>query len=495
MEKSVLQGKSLFVRAAILFIICSVTSIILSGCTTETKINNGSLVVFKDVTIIDAVNGAREHQSVVISGNRIVKAGPAKKIKKPSGAFVVDGRGKFLIPGLWDAHMHLTNSSVIAPAMFPLLIANGITYIRDTAAELQLIKPLLEQAEKASESEGMAPAVFFTGPHLDGKQLSWSSSVSAVSAAKARMIIDSLITAGVDQLKIYDLLPAEVFLDVMTYAKSKGLKVSAHVPLTMDVIEASKAGLGSMEHMYNLEFACSSDWDSLLQARHKMIYEGAQMHGNDLRESIYHAQRMHSFKTQDAERRTQVLKTLAENNTWQVPTLVILAEAEHRIYAREDFKKTFRYLPEPARSEWLKASEKRFDQTPSEEGLAHAQWAYDMIPRLVEFGIAIMAGTDMPLANLTPGFSLHEELVLLVRSGLNPMQAIESATLKPAQFLGIDNQQGSISEGMLADVVLLDANPLDDIRNTQRINAVMRNGFLHTREKLDRILSDLENQN
>lgn len=489
MKKSFMR-KIFLCKGAIIFFV--VYSIFIEGCTSETERNIGESIVFKDVTVIDAVDGSREHQSVVVRGNRIVKTGPVNEIKNPSDAAIIDCRGKYLIPGLWDAHMHLTNSNVIAPAMYPLLIVNGITYIRDTAAELQLIKPLLEEAEKASRSEGMAPDVFFTGPHLDGKQLSWSSSVSAVTADKAHMIIDSLIIAGVDQLKIYDLLPKEVCIDALAYAKSKGLKVSAHVPLTMDVIEASKAGLASMEHMYNLEMSCSSDWDSLLQARRKMISNGSKMHGNDLREGIYRAQRLHSFKTQDDERRELVLKTLAENNTWQVPTLVILAEAEHKVYAREDYKKTFRYLPEPARSEWLKASEKRVEQPPSEEGLAHARWAYDMIPRLVKSGIGIMAGTDMPLANLIPGFSLHEELALLVRSGLTPLQAIESATLKPAQFFGIDNEQGSISEGMLADIVLLDANPLDDIKNTQRINAVMRNGFLHTREKLDRILSDLE---
>ncbi|MDD4108433.1 MAG: amidohydrolase family protein, partial [Prolixibacteraceae bacterium] len=131
-------------------------------------------------------------------------------------------------------------------------------------------------------------------------------------------------------------------------------------------------------------------------------------------------------------------------------------------------------------------------QSPSEVGLAHSYWAYDMIPRLVETGINIMAGTDMPLALLTPGFSLHEELALLVKYGLTPMQAIEAATLKPAEYYGLEDQQGSIAEGMMADLVVLDANPLEDITNTLKINAVMRNGFLHTRDDLDDILSQLE---
>jgi len=398
-----------------------------------------------------------------------------------------------MIPGLWDAHVHLTNSENLMPAMFPLLIVNGITYVRDTAAELDLILPLLKEAEEASRLSGMASGIYITGPHMDGLQLSWASSVSAVTVEQARFIVDCLIRAGVDQLKVYDLLAPEICFEVLSLAKSKGYKVSAHVPLAMDVIEVSNAGLGSMEHMYNLEMSCSSDWDSLLKARQKMIKEGAGLSGRELREKIYHAQRLHSFKTQDEQRREIVLKTLADNDTWQVPTLTIIAPAEHRIFARDDYRKTFRYLPEPTRSEWEKGAMVRAEQTPSEEELAHAYWAYDMIPRLVKAGIGIMAGTDMPLAHLTPGFSLHEELALLVHAGLTPLQALESATLRPAQFFGLENQQGSITKGMMADLVLLEANPLEDITNTRRIWAVMRDGHLHTRDKIDEILAQLEN--
>ncbi len=269
--------------------------------------------------------------------------------------------------------------------------------------------------------------------------------------------------------------------------------MSAHVPLEMDVIEASNAGLTSMEHMYNLEMSCSSDWDSLLTARRKMIAEGMDKPGQVLREEIYRAQRLHSFQTQDEDRRELVLGTLAGNGTWQVPTLVIIAQDEHRMYMRKDWQETFRFLPRKLSKKWQAEALKRSQLPASEEGLAHSAWAYDMVKRLNEAGIGIMAGTDMPLSLLTPGFSLHEELALLVRAGLSPIQAIESATLNPAKYFGLENQQGTIDEGMLADLILLDANPLDDIRNTLQINAVMLNGRLHTRNHLDKILHRLEN--
>ena len=465
---------------------------VFTGCISGGSGDKENIFVFKDVSVIDAINGLRLEQTVIIRGNQIVEAGPAKEVRVPSGATVIDCKGKYLIPGLWDAHIHITNTEALRPVMLTLFIVNGITYVRDTGATLHSILPIRKKAEELAMTNGMAPRVFMTGPHMDGLQLSWESSVSAVSVEQARFIIDCLINAGVDELKVYDLLKPEVCFEVLSTGRNKGFRVSSHVPLGMDVIEASNAGLSSMEHMYNLEMSCSSEWESLLKARQKMIAEGSGKSGRELRESIYRAQRLPAFKTQDETRRNLVLKTLAENKTWQVPTLAIIAQAEHRIFARDDWQQTFRYLPEPVRSEWMRSAIARTNQSPSEEDLAHASWAYDMIPRLVEAGVGIMAGTDMPLALLTPGFSLHEELALLVRSGLTPLQAIEAATLRPAQYFRLEHQQGSIAKGMMADLVLLDANPLEDITNTQKIWAVMRNGFLHTREKLDEILNQME---
>lgn len=477
------------IHVIITFFLC----FFITGCSTGSSGDSEAVFVFKDVSVIDAVNGLRPGQIVIVRGNKIVEAGPVEEHKAPSGATIIDCKGKYLIPGLWDAHVHLTNTEALRPVMLSLFIVNGITYVRDTGAALNSVLPLRKKAEEAAQTEGMAPHVFITGPHMDGLQLSWESSVSAVSVEQARFIIDCLTNAGVDELKVYDLLSPEVCLEVLSTGRSKGFRVCSHVPLSMDVIEASNAGLSSMEHMYNLEMSCSSDWKSLLKARRKMIAEGSEKSGRELREYIYRAQRLHAFKTQDEARRDTVLKTLAKNNTWQVPTLVIIAQAEHKIFAREDWRRTFRYLPEPVRSDWEKTAIAKTNQSPTEEDLAHASWAYDMIPRLVEAGIGIMAGTDMPLALLTPGFSLHEELALLVQAGMTPLQAIEAATLRPAQYFRLENQQGSIAKGMMADLVLLDANPLEDITNTKKINSVMRNGFLHTRNRLDEILAQLEN--
>ncbi len=470
-------------------VVC-LSTLLITGCS-----DGSETIVFENVSVIDAVDGYRSGQIVVVRENMIVEAGPAGRVRVPSGSTVIDGSGKYLIPGLWDAHVHVTNTRAMRNSMFPLFIVNGITYVRDTAATLESILSMRQDAEEASEASGMAPKVYMIGPHMDGPKLSWDSSVSAVTPVQARFIINCLINAGVDELKVYDLIPPAVALEVFAAGRELGYRVSSHVPLGMDVIEASNAGLSSMEHMYNLEMACSADWDSLLQARQRMIAEYTGESGNRLRQDIYRAQRLHAFRTQDEERRAEVLQTLARNDTYQVPTLAIVAQEEHRIFARDDYRDLFRYLPKTVRDDWEKSAERRSAQQQSEESMAHALWAYDMVPRIAEAGIRIMAGTDMPLAHLIPGFSLHEELELLVKKGgLTPMQALEAATMRPAEYLGLEHQQGQIGSGMLADLVLLDANPLEDITNTRRINSVMRDGHLHTREDLDRILSWLEEQ-
>jgi hypothetical protein len=462
-----------------------------AACTPDTS-NHESTYIFTNITIIDAVDGLRTGQSVVITGNTITETGSADEVEEPSGATVIDGSGKYMIPGLWDAHVHITNTEDLRPAMSPLFIVNGITYVRDTSAIFDTVLPLREQARAASESNGMAPEVFISGPHIESEQISWASSVSAVSPDHAASIIDSLINADIDEIKLYELLPRDIYLEVLSIANEKGYNVSAHVPLSMDVVEASEAGLASMEHMQNLELSCSSDWESLLESRIQMIAEGADKSGNEMRGAIHQAQRLHAIQTYDEQRCETVINTLAANNTWQVPTLTITTVPSHRLFASDDWKETFRYLPETVRSAWLQQAESMAEQEPSEEDIAYKDWAYDIIPKLAESGVGIMAGTDMPLALLTPGFSLHEELIMLADAGLSPMQVLEAATLRPAQYFGLEDQQGAIASGMAADLVILDANPLDNITNTKRINAVMRNGYLHTRDDLDHILVQLE---
>jgi imidazolonepropionase-like amidohydrolase len=315
--------------------------------------------------------------------------------------------------------------------------------------------------------------------------------VGAASVAEAEALVDKFTAAGVDLIKAYEMLSPEVFEAVIRRANSKGLQVTAHVPLSMDVISAANAGLRSMEHLRNLEMSCSRHAEQLLEERRRLLEEGANELGGVLRSRIHRAQRMRAVSSQDAAKRDEVLKALAAKDVWQIPTLTIVVGG---FRGEPEWRETFKYLPEPVHRRWAGNTVRRAASPRRSTRSGYAQWAVDMVRRMSDLRIGIMAGTDCPIARLTPGYSLHEELKLLAECGLTPMQILEAATLKPAQYFKMERRIGAIREHMLADLVLLDANPLQDIGNTSKINAVVRDGRLHDRRALDRMLEALETE-
>lgn len=458
-----------------------------AGCSAD------QTTVFRNVNVIDAADSLRTGLSVMVRGDKISSIGKAGELEIPSGATVIDGEGKYLIPGLWDAHVHFSYNLDLSESMFPLFLANGITSLRDTGGHLHLVMPFKEQS---MQNPGTTPRLMVAGPLLDGVPRVYDGgpgrpdlAVGAGSPEEAVQIVDSLVSAGVDLIKSYELLTPEAFSAVVDHATGHGMKVTGHVPLSMDVIDASDQGMDSMEHLRNLEMACSSNWESLLQERRTMLAEGrSEMRGGALRSSIHSAQRIPAIQSQDEERCNEVLATLAENETWQIPTIALVASGENRHYDRESWRAHFKYLPEPVRTEWNEAAAESSSEPTSESSMIFANWAYGMIGQLKEADVDIMAGTDTPIALLTPGYSLHEELKLLVKSGLTPLETIEAATVRPAQYFGLEDELGTVGEGKRADLILLDANPLEDIENTTAIRAVMKNGQLHDRAALDKML-------
>ena len=479
----------------ILLFICF---LLLNGqCANQGEFGGENSLVLENVHIIDAKSGLLENQTLIIQDNRIARLGEAASIKIPKKATRVNGEGKFLIPGLWDAHVHLSFEKDLTPAMFSLFLANGITSIRDTGGQLDLVLPEREKARKDLKN---APRVMLAGPLLDGRPTVYDGStpsrphlgVGAGSVEKAEELVTQFAEAGVDLIKAYEMLTPEAFKAVVAMAKTKGLSVTGHVPLSMDVVEAAEAGMRSMEHMRNLEMACSADWESLLEIRRKMLFEGADEAGGALRANIHQAQRSHAVENQDPARRREVLKSLADNDVWQIATLSIMTSSALRPFARSEWQDYFKYLPASTEERW-RTGLAEFLETPVGAVYSlYTDWALEMIGHLKEAGVKMMAGTDCPIFFLTPGYSLHEELALLVKGGLTPLEAIEAATLRPAEYFKLENELGLIQEGMLADLVLLNANPLEDIRNTRRIHAVIRDGKLHDRQALEEMMAELE---
>lgn len=449
-----------------------------------------------NVTTIDASSNLQSEMTVIIKDSRILKVGKSTEIVLAPSNEIIDGTGKFLIPGLWDAHVHFAYIEDLAPAMFDLFLGYGVTSVRDTGGKLDFVAEWKRRAQSTPED---APRVMIAGPLLDGMPNVYDGSapsrpplsLGAGDIEEAIRLVDKFDSAGVDLIKAYEMLTPDQFEAVAARASEKGLKVTGHVPLSMDAITASNAGMNSMEHLRNLEMSCASNADELLEIRRKMLFDGKTLEGGVLRSNIHTAQRVEAIDNFDEAKAEEVLRVLEANQTWQIPTLSIMTATTNRPFIREEWKESFNYLPKSVTEQWNEGAKRMEDLPYTEDREKYSNWLFKMTGMINETEIGMMAGTDCPIFFLTPGLSLHEELALLVKSGLSPMESLEAATLAPAKYFNMENELGLIQEGYLADLVLLDANPLEDIANTQKINSVIRNGKLRTRSDLDELFKSL----
>jgi hypothetical protein len=272
----------------------------------------------------------------------------------------------------------------------------------------------------------------------------------------------------------------------------------------MDALDVAPTGIDSLEHLRGFELACSKDWSELLSARRAALAgdtpqpEGQQDgRANTLARyrSISLAQRNSALSTLDEARCETLATALVSNGIVQAPTLASITAPFTHFYATSEWRATFDYIPAPLRKDWIAAIA---NPTPANEpsaGNAYAEWAMAMVAMLNKRGSKFLAGTDGPAAFLTPGFGLHQELVALVAAGLSPMQALTAATLRPAEFTRMQDKLGTIGNGQWADMVLLDANPLDNIRNAERIAAVIKDGQMYDRAALQSMLAALKTRN
>ena len=318
-------------------------------------------ICITNVNTIDAKNNLKKDMTVIIQGDRIVKVDKSASLKLDQTNTIIDGNGKFLIPGLWDAHVHFAYIEELAPSMFDLFLAYGITSVRDTGGKIDFVK---KWKDRSLVHPTDAPRVMIAGPLLDGKPNVYDGSslerpelsVGADSVEDAVQFVENLNDQKVDLIKAYEMLTPEQFVAVTNLAKEKGLKVTGHVPLSMDVISASNAGMNSMEHLRNLEFSCAGNADELLENRKKMLAAGAKDQGGVLRSRIHDAQRTSAIAEQDEENTNKVLTTLAKNQTWQIPTMAIMVAASKRHNTRPDWKESFKYLPKAVEEKWIEGA-------------------------------------------------------------------------------------------------------------------------------------------
>lgn len=453
----------------------------LSGCAPEGEPPRG--IAITNVTVIDAVAGVRSDQTVWFDGAEILAVQPS--VRAVNAEETIDADGKFLIPGLWDMHVHLVYDDDFVADMPALFLAHGVTSVRDTGGLIEKIVPVVE-AMRAPDA--IAPRVFYCGPLMDGRYVVYDGDSRPEigrqnrDVAAARENLAELDEAGVDCVKIYELVSPDVFAALAEEARARDLPIASHVPLSM---LASSAGpeVDSMEHLRNVELDCAANAPELHEERLGRLANPDELSGFELRSSLHALQRMPAIANYDAERCERTISSLT--STTQVPTLRLNTLSMHPPQLRGDWETILSRLPEAAADRWQESAEgleERRDAEPPDT--TFAQWSLDLVGRMHAAGVPIGAGTDTPLGFALPGFSLHTELERLVDAGLSPLEALEAATLRPAAFFGLEHEMGEVRPGMRADLVLLDADPMEDIANTRRVNTVVAAGRVLTPDEL-----------
>ncbi len=427
-----------------------------------------------NVTVIDAINGVRENQTIVFDGDEITAIQAAGAELSVAGS--IDGSGKFLIPGLWDFHVHLSYDDRFTAAMPSLFLSWGITSVRDTGGLMQKMLPIVEAMRS---DDAVAPRVFFAGPLLDGEFVVYDGDgrpeigVQNATPEKARETVRALKQQGVDFIKIYEMVSPGVFEAMVDTANELDLPIDSHVPL---MLRASGAGpsVDSIEHLRNIEMDCASNAAALHETRIELMKNPDGLSGAELRSSLHSLQRLPAIANYDEARCDRTLDALSE--TTQVPTLRLVSMSLEPPFQRHDWDDAISRLPGQAREDWGAVTEERRADPPAEVDTTFAEWGLFLTGRAHGKGVPVGAGTDTPIALAIPGYSLHSELEFLVRAGLSPIEALAAATLVPARYFSMEGRMGSIDVGKAADLVLLEANPLDDIGNTRRIAEVISKG-------------------
>jgi hypothetical protein len=443
-------------------------------------------LVIINATLIDALNPTRLATTVIVENGKIqsiLSASDIADIKETD--IVVDAQDKFLIPGLWDAHVHLTFIPELDfKTSYDLFLSNGITSIRDTGAVLDHLKPARDYAANNSHK---APRLFFSGPLIDGIDRVYRGmepgfpelSIGINEVSDIEKIVDDLVAEGATFLKSYEMLSRSTYLKLLQIARQKELKVTGHIPLSIDLLEAIEAGLGGMQHIRNLDLACAFNSDEIRLERQLLLLNNENIAGSALRSKIHKSQRYAAIANFDKKRCDAIIQQLAINEVFQTPTLTINSYGAKRLFADPLWRETYQFLPDAVRTNWQSASIAETAAGVSESAVIFNDWSMRIVGLFNQNGVKILAGTDTPIGYLTPGFSLHKELELLVQAGLSPTEALRAATVAPAEFFNLESEMGTLDVGKLADIVILNNNPLTDIRHTQDIYRVISKGVIY----------------
>jgi imidazolonepropionase-like amidohydrolase len=451
---------------------------------TNSHANKSAILVLTHVTVIDVTGGpSQRDMAVLITGDRISEIKPANKIVVPTNSQTIDATGKFVIPGLWDMHVHPHSLQDLS-----LFIANGITGIRIMWGD----RDSFAWRKERDAGELLSPHMQIASPIVDGPKPFWPGSISVSTEAEARAVVDKSKAAGADFIKVYAFLPREEFLAIADEAKKQNIPFAGHVPKSISAQEASNAGMKSIEHLTGVMQACSTLAAELNKASEADLEEHNRT-GNHLFEGPrVHAMREQMFATCNPEKATALFDVFKRNGTWQVPTLTLWRMFSSINDASFVNNPALRFVAIRERQSWDQAKvSKNSAEVNAAISKSEFQKDQQLVSAMQKAGVGILAGTDTGNPYCIPGFALHDELQLLVQAGLTPLQALQAATTSPARFIGNETDFGAIKPARLANLVLLDANPLDNIANTTKIAAVVLDGQFLDRPALDAMLANV----
>ncbi|MGC2391834.1 MAG: amidohydrolase family protein [Candidatus Acidiferrum sp.] len=443
-----------------------------------------SEVAIMHVTLIDATGRPPQaDQTVLIKSGRIAAVGPSKKIKVSKNARAIDATGKFLLPGFWDMHVHLAGINA-DPAwskqvLLPLLLANGITGVRDMGGDLDA---LLSWQHDIESGILLGPHIVASGPFLVASGRKTPEQYPVANAVEARSAVDDLKKRGANFIKIITLPSRDAFFAVADESQKQNISFVGHLPFEIGAKEASEAGMRSIEHLLYSAFSLSFS-SKEAELRPRLVL--AEKSGDSAAwEEIAHA----SDATYNPEKAAALFQTLKKNGTWVTPTLASLDITSHPENWKTD-DPLLDFVPPALAKEWR-------DSFNDAEMKQRAAWLarqasndWKLTGELHRAGVPLLVGSDSLDAFVFPGDSFHQELAELVRAGFTPMEALQAATRGAAQFLGREKEFGTVEAGHAADLVLLSANPVENIANTRKVWAVIRNGGYYDRVALDAMLT------
>jgi imidazolonepropionase-like amidohydrolase len=440
-------------------------------------------LLIRSASVVDVATGrVTPGQTIAVRGADILAVVPDAEGRRFEADRSYDASGLYVMPGLWDMHVHFGGGDALIAEnadLFPLYVANGVVAVRDAAGDLS--QQVLDWRDVPPTADG--PRLFTSGPKIEGIAPVWKGVIETGSEADVDAALDRLQALGVDFIKITDnTLKPELFLYAVRQAKARGIRTSAHIPMSLTVLEAAEAGLSSIEHL-----------DYAMKAGSR---EEAAIAADYLAGRYTYAQTMARYADSfDPETARRVYRRLAELGVAVTPTLygsTVLTWLDRDDHSADP---ELAYIGPGLRATYDWRIQRAAQATPEMVAARHhvSTVTSQTLPMLRDAGVTLLAGTDAGFLNSFnyPGFSLHQELALYVRLGLTPQEALAASVINGPHFLGQEDRYGSVASGRSADLLILEANPLQDIAATRSIAAVVLRGRLLDRPALDGMLTDI----